>query len=175
MIKKKSVYVIPFAVLLFLSLITTASTIGTRVDAESSGSKQSLTVYIDNIQSDSGSLSITVDEIDWYQGSSANQIFAEREPEAYAEIGGVPDDYYIVNDSNILTNYKVADNAAVKMQIYDHTGNIEDLDIIWNEEITLQQFIAQFNKTELLDLSQFPYHVTIQDGVITSIVQQYIP
>ncbi|MCL6605172.1 MAG: hypothetical protein K6T94_20100 [Paenibacillus sp.] len=175
MIKKKSVYVMPFAVLLFLSLITTASTIGTRVDAESSVNTQSITVYIDNIQSDNGSLSITIDEIDWYQGSSANQIFAEREPEAYAEIGGVPDDYYIVNDSDILTNYKVADNASVKMQIYDHTGNIEDLDIIWNEEITLQQFIAQFNKTELLDLSQFPYHVTIQDGVITSIVQQYIP
>jgi hypothetical protein len=61
------------------------------------------------------------------------------------------------------------------MQIYDHSGNIEDLDIQWNEAITLQQFIDQFNKTDIIDLSQFPYHLTIQDGVITSIVQQYIP
>ncbi|MNV77270.1 hypothetical protein D3C71_1706790 [compost metagenome] len=61
------------------------------------------------------------------------------------------------------------------MQIFDHTGNIEDLDIQWNEAVTLQQFIDQFNKTDIFDLSQFPYHLTIQDGVITSIVQQYIP
>ncbi|MNP50322.1 hypothetical protein D3C76_1445820 [compost metagenome] len=61
------------------------------------------------------------------------------------------------------------------MQIFDHTGNMDDLDINWNESITLQQFMDQFNKTDVIDLSQFPYHITIQDGVITSIVQQYIP
>ncbi|WP_410512219.1 hypothetical protein PaeBR_19620 [Paenibacillus sp. BR2-3] len=175
MTKKKSVYVFPIAVLLFLSLITTASTVGTQVVAESSGKSQTLTVYIHSLSSVNGNGTIATDEIDWYQGADATQIFTEREPEAAAEIGGPPDDYYIVNDSDTLTTYSLADNAAVIMQIYDHTGNLEDLDIQWNEKITLQQFIDEFNKTDILDLSQLPYHITIQDGVVTSIVQQYIP
>ncbi|MEK4296850.1 hypothetical protein [Paenibacillus sp. FSL R5-0914] len=175
MFKKKSAYVLPVVVLLFLSLITTASTVGTRVDAQDSGKTQQQTVYIHTIQSENGKLSITADEINWYQGANADRVFAERDPEGAAEIGGAPDGYYVVNDVDTLTTYPIADNAKVTMQIFDHTGNIEDLDIQWNEAITLQQFIDQFNKTDIFDLSQFPYHLTIQDGVITSIVQQYIP
>ncbi|AIQ34521.1 hypothetical protein R50345_07780 [Paenibacillus sp. FSL R5-0345] len=175
MFKKKSAYVLPVVVLLFLSLITTASTVGTRVDAQDSDKTQQQTVYIHTIQSENGKLSITADEINWYQGADADRVFAERDPEGAAEIGGAPDGYYVVNDVDTLTTYPIADNATVTMQIYDHTGNIDDLDIQWNEAITLQQFIDQFNNTDILDLSQFPYHLTIQDGVITSIVQQYIP
>ncbi|MNC53198.1 hypothetical protein D3C75_1025870 [compost metagenome] len=80
-----------------------------------------------------------------------------------------------MNDSNQLTTYQVADNAAVTMQIFDHTGKIEDLDIKWNEDISLQKFAAEFAKTDVFDLSQSPYHLTIENGVITSIVQQYTP
>ena len=173
--KKKSIYVLPFAVLLFLSLITTASTVGTRVDAESLNSTQQLTVYIESMKSSGAHTTLVADEIDWYQGESANQVFAQREPEAYAEIGGVPDDYYIVNDSETLTTLQVADNAVVTMQIYDHTGKAEDLDIQWNEKITLQQFADQLANKEVVDLTGFPYHITLQNGVVTSIVQQYTP
>jgi len=175
MMNKKSVYVLPFAVILFLSLITTASTVGTRVDAESNSSTQNLTVYIQSLKSDNGGLFLVADEMDWYMGADAKKIFSEREPEAYAELGGPPDDYYIVNDSNTLTTYSVSDNATVTMQLFDHNGKPEDLDIHWDEKISLQQFIDSFADTDLIDLSQFPYHITIQNGVITSIVQQYIP
>lgn len=175
MFKKKSAYVLPFVVLLFLSLITTASTVGTRVDAKVSDKAERQTVYIHSIHSDNGKLSILADDINWYQGADADRIFADRNPEASVEVGGTPDGYYIVNDINTLNTYPVADNAKVIMQIYDHTGNINDLSIKWNEEITLEKFIDLFNKTNIIDLSQSPYHVTIEDGVITSIVQQYIP
>jgi hypothetical protein len=175
MFKKKSAYVLPIVVLLFLSLITNGGTVGTRVKAQDSDKVQQQTVYIHTIQSGNGKLAITADEINWYQGADADRIFAEREPEAAAEIGGTPDNYYIVNDIDTLTTYPIADNAKVFMQIYDHTGNMGDLDINWNEEITLNQFTDQFNKTDIIDLSQFPYHITIQDGIITTIVQQYIP
>lgn len=175
MLKKKSAIVLPIVVLLFLSLITTASTVGTRVDAQDGDKEQHRTLYIHSIESSNGTVSIVGDEILWYQGEAANEVFAEREPEAAAEIGGALDDYYIVNDSDTLTNYPVADNAGVTMQIYDHTGDIEDVDINWNEKISLEQFINHFKQTDIFDLTQFPYHVTIQDGVITSLVQQYVP
>ncbi|WP_042201071.1 hypothetical protein [Paenibacillus camerounensis] len=168
--------VLPVLVLLFLSLITTASTPGTRVEAQSGAQSEHLTVYINGIQKTAdGSLKLTADPVEWYEGAEADRIFAGREPEAAAEIGGAPDGYYIVNDSDTLSTYPVAENAAVTMQIFDHTGNIEDLDINWNESITLRQFTEEFAQTDVFDLSWTPYHVTIENGVITSIVQQYIP
>jgi len=176
MFMKKYMYALPLTVLFSLSLITTASTVGTQADAGTSSiPAQHLTVYIESLDSVDGSLSISADPIDWYQGESATQIFAQLEPEAAAELGGPPDDYYIVNDSDVLTTYSVADDAAVTMQFYDHTGKLEDLDIQWNEKITLSQFVEQFGKTDVVDLGGFPYHITVQNGVITSIVQQFVP
>lgn len=175
MFKKKSVYVLPVLVLLFFSLVTTASTVGTRAEAQSGDKVQHLTVYIHDLQSKNGITYLTADEIEWYEGKEADRIFAERDPEAAAELGGVPDSYYIVNDSDSLTSYPVKDHAAVTMQIFDHTGNIEDLDIRWNESISFDQFTAEFAKTDIFDLSQSPYHLTIQDGQVVAIEQQYTP
>ncbi|GGG09540.1 hypothetical protein GCM10010912_62520 [Paenibacillus albidus] len=175
MLKKKSAYVWPVVVLLVFSLILTASTVGTRADAQSVSNTRHFTAYIHNFDSANGTLNLTADEMEWYEGGAADQVFAEREPEAAAELGGTPDGYYIVNDSDVLTTYPVADNATVYMQIYDHTGQPEDIDIEWNESISLEKLMAQFSNTNLLDISEFPYHITTQDGVITSIVQQYLP
>ncbi|KAI7257798.1 hypothetical protein KC345_g10696 [Hortaea werneckii] len=175
MLKNKNVYLFPVLLLLFLSLVTTASTTMKRAEARSSSNVQHLTVYIHALNTLKGHTTLTGDEIEWYEGAAADAIFAEREPEAAAEIGGVPDGYYIVNDSDSLTAYPVAPDAKVTMQIYDHTGNLEELDIKWNEALSLQQFIREFAKTDVFDLSQSPYHLTIQDGQIVSIVQQYTP
>lgn len=175
MLKNKNVYLFPVLVLLFLSLVTTASTTMKTAEAQSSDHIQHLTVYIHALETNKGQTTLTGDEITWYEGAAADAIFAEREPEAAAEIGGVPDGYYIVNDSDSLTSYPVAPDAKVTMQIYDHTGNIEELDINWNEALSLQQFIDEFAKTDVFDLSQSPYHITIQNGQIVSIVQQYTP
>ncbi|MNC14181.1 hypothetical protein D3C75_619470 [compost metagenome] len=175
MFKRKPVYLFPALVLLFLSLVTTASTAGTRAEAQSGDKSQELTVYIHSLKSKDGHTVMTADQIEWYQGAEADRIFAEREPEAAAELGGTPDGYYIVNDSDSLTSYPIADNAAVTMQIYDHTGHMEDLDVNWNEGISLHKFITEFAKKSIIDLSQSPYHITIQDGKVTSIVQQYTP
>lgn len=175
MLKKKSTVVLSLMILLFLSLITTASTVGTRVEAQNGDKEKFQTVFIQSIQSVNGKMSIVADEINWYQGEDADLIFAEREPEAAAELGGTPDAYYIVNDSDTLTTYPLTNDTEVTMQIFDHTGNINDLEINWDEKITLAQFINQYNSTDVFDLSSFPYHLKIQDGVITSIVQQYVP
>ncbi|UQZ35615.1 hypothetical protein C2I18_20065 [Paenibacillus sp. PK3_47] len=175
MLKKNSKYTLPVLVLLFLSLVTTASTAGTTAKAQSGEQIRHLSAYIHTVQAEDGRTVLTADEIEWYEGADADRIFAERDPEGAAELGGTPDGYYIVNDSDLLSTYPVSDSASVLMQIFDHTGNIEDLDIHWNEAISLEQFKEEFAKTDVFDLSQSPYHLTIQDGVITSIVQQYTP
>ncbi|NGM82875.1 hypothetical protein G5B47_10660 [Paenibacillus sp. 7124] len=171
----KKTAVVPFIVLLFFSLIHTSSTAGTRAAAESSGPAQELTVYIHSLERDGDRITLTADEINWYEGAEADRVFAERESEAAAELGGTPDGYYIVNDSDTLTSYPLADNVSIRMQIFDHTGNPGDLDIHWNEAVGLDAFLEKFSSTDVVDLSQFPYHITVQDGKVTSIVQQYIP
>lgn len=170
---KKSAYGVSFLVLLFLSLIATASTAGTT--AQAGARSQQLTVYIDGLRTETGAATLTADELEWYEGAAADAEFARQEPDAAAELGGAPDGYYIVNDFEQLAQYPIADDCKVVMQIYDHTGNPEDLDIQWNEEISLQKFGELYHSTSVLNLGDFPYHLTIEDGQVVKIVQQYIP
>ena len=134
---------------------------------------QQLTVYINGLTLNGDQGELIVDPIEWYSGEEAEAIFAEREPDA--GIDGPPDGYYIVNDDERLEHYPVAKNAEVRMQIYDHTGSVEDLDISWDEPISLDKLSSLLQHTEVLDVGMFPYHLTIKNGVVTSIVQQYLP
>lgn len=71
--------------------------------------------------------------------------------------------------------YPVAKNAEVLMQIYDRTGRIEDIQVKWNEPVSLEKFGRLFGDNDLIDLSRFPYHLTIEGGQVVRIVQQFIP
>jgi hypothetical protein len=131
------------------------------------------TVYIHQLSNDASGMTMTMEPIEWYQGEAARRAFATHEPDA--DLDGPPDDYYIVNNNKPLETYTIAPNATVNMQIYDRTGQLEDIDIQENESITLNKFNKIFAQKDNLDLSNFPYHITIKDGQVTSIVQQYIP
>lgn len=134
---------------------------------------QTETVYINNLVTNNGEVSIKADEIEWYEGEEANEVFVEQEPDA--GIDYAPDGYYIVNEEESSQTLKIADDAKVTVQIYDRTGNIKDIDINWNESISLDKFAELYGDTTNLDMSVFPYHLTIENGEVTRIVQQYIP
>ncbi|GIP43889.1 hypothetical protein J45TS6_23480 [Paenibacillus sp. J45TS6] len=131
------------------------------------------TIYITNINNIEGQLEIQADDIEWFEGKAADEALVKNEPNA--GIDYAPDGYYIVNDEPSTYELKVAPDAEVLVQIYDRTGQPEDIDINWNEKISLEKFIALYNQKDNLDMSQFPYHVTVQDGEVIQIVQQYIP
>lgn len=132
-----------------------------------------ITVYLNavNLAPDGGSL--TGDPIMWYQGEEASATMAEREPEV--GIDGPPDGYYIVNDTEEAANYPVSPDAVVLLQIYDRTGQPQDIEIVADEAVSLHRFGELFPMTDLLDLSQFPYHLTLENGKVVRIVQQYVP
>lgn len=133
------------------------------------------TVFINKIDRDSnnGNYELTVDPINWYLGEAANVEFNKENPNS--GIDGAPDGYYITNDDTQTYNYAVATNPKVLMQIYDHTGQWKDIDTNWNEPVSIQKLNAIFQKPDLLDPTVFPYHITIKDGQVSQIVQQYIP
>ncbi|MGG3454171.1 hypothetical protein [Paenibacillus rhizolycopersici] len=134
---------------------------------------ETITVYLSAVDLGTDGGTLTGDPILWYQGEEASAIFAEREPDA--GIDGPPDGYYIVNDTEETIAYPVSPNAEVRLQIYDRTGQPEDIEIVGDEAVSLQKFSELFRNTDLLDLSQFPYHLTLKDGQVVRIVQQYVP
>ena len=169
--KKRTIYGAALAAVLLISLAATSNRIGSKAIAENNQTRhtvKTITGYVLSLDNHTG-VSITLDEIQWYQSEEANRIFAEREPEAAAEIGGPLNDYYIVNDEEIPVTYPVSDHAEVLMQLY---GN---QDIRWNESISLTKLVSLFGDNEGVSVQSFPYHVTLEDGVITKIVQQYVP
>ncbi|RXZ84329.1 hypothetical protein EBB07_03255 [Paenibacillaceae bacterium] len=130
--------------------------------------------YIESLINNEGKLELTADHIEWYEGEEANEVFREREQDS--EMTEAPSGYYIVNDSDDLQTYEVADDAVVLMQIWNRTGNMDEADTVWNEEISLEKFIELVNSDEDEGfIKDFPYHISIKDGKITKIVQQFIP
>ncbi|WIM38090.1 hypothetical protein PO903_15700 [Paenibacillus sp. PK4536] len=133
------------------------------------------TVFINKIERDTNAshYELTVDPINWYTGEAANVEFNKENPNS--GIDGAPDGYYITNEDTKTYHYAVAANPKVLMQIYDHTGQWQDIDTNWDEPVSIQKLNAIFQKPDLLDPTSFPYHITVKDGQVTKIVQQFIP
>ncbi|PAD32657.1 hypothetical protein [Paenibacillus sp. 7523-1] len=131
------------------------------------------TAYVDELQQENGKLYLIVDRIGWYQGEEADKVFEQRNPDS--GIDGAPDGYYIINDSKEQDKIEVSSNAEVLMQLYDRDGTVKGTDIQWNESIALSKFESLYDNKNIVDLSVFPYHLTVQDGKVTKMVQQYIP
>lgn len=169
--RKKSALFMMIMMVVLLTFITSASAVG----YEPVQKKQdTVTAYISQLEHREGHLIIQVDDIQWYEGEEASKVFLEREQDT-GNLDGPPDGYYIINDNEELTTYKISDNVEVLMQMYDRDGTYEGMDIIWNEPISLDKFESEFANNDMIDLKQFPYHLTIQDGVVVRIVQQYVP
>lgn len=132
------------------------------------------TAYIAKLTEQGGRTLLTADYIQWYEGAKADQVFKEREKDA-EDMDGPPDGYYIVNDSPKLRTLEVADDAVVLMQYYLHAGQTDQGDIVWNERISLEKFKELLADRSQLDLTGFPYHLTVKDGKVVKIVQQYLP
>lgn len=172
--KKMLTVLLPLFLIVVMSSLSASSSGAAGPEAKPAGREsREITVYMDRLNLTGNGAEMTVDPIEWYTGKEAADVFAKYEPDA--GIDGPPDGYYIVNEKEERELLPVAKDAEVRLQIYDRTGNPEDLDISWNESIELPELIAMFQRRDVLDLSQFPYHLTIENGRVVRIVQQYVP
>lgn len=131
------------------------------------------TGYIANVQKQNNQYMLSIDPIEWYEGDLAAAKFMEREGDS--GLDAPLDGYYIINDDETLQAFPIDDDAEVLMQIYNRTGNIAEADIVWDEHISVEKFIGLINTEDDLNIMGFPYHLTVKDGKIVRIVQQYIP
>ncbi|WP_334072316.1 MULTISPECIES: hypothetical protein [Paenibacillus] len=165
-----------FLIVILTSFTTTSSSGASRQESEPAAAApetRQLTVYIEALNTRADGTELTVDPIEWYTGKEAEAVFAKHEPDA--GIDGPPDGYYIVNEDEALEHFTVAKDAKVLMQIYDRSGDPADADIVWNEPVSLNKFTSLFRGAQVLDPQVFPYHLSIENGVVTQIVQQYVP
>lgn len=175
--KKWMKLLIPLLLIVMLSSLNATSSSGASREQNerpvAAPESRQLTVYIETIDTRADGVELAVDPIEWYTGKEAEEVFAKHEPDA--GIDGPPDGYYIVNENETLEHIPVAKDAKVLMQIYDRTGNPADADIVWNEPVSLDKFKSLFRGAQVLDPRVFPYHLSIENGVVTQIVQQYVP
>ncbi|MBM7568345.1 hypothetical protein [Paenibacillus sacheonensis] len=146
------------------------------VDNEYTPVKQTpdtITAFIHGIDVQNGKETLQADPIEWFEGKAADEEFLKRE--ADSGLDGAPDGYYIVNDDEKLETLEVDPQAAVVMQIYDRTGSLVDATTEWNQSISLAKFNAIYRNKAVLDVSAYPYHLTIKDGKVVRIVQQFVP
>jgi len=129
--------------------------------------------YLGEIYQEDGLYYAYADFIDWYEGEEADRIFLERE--ADSGLDGAPDGYYIVNDDTTEEKLKLAPDAQVYMQLYNRTGDAAEADTVWNEQIDLDKFVSLLAEDSEIDLRDFPYHLTVENGVVVKITQQFIP
>ncbi|WP_372633559.1 hypothetical protein [Cohnella sp.] len=129
--------------------------------------------YVGAIYQEDGGYYADADFIEWYEGEAANAIFRERE--ADSGMDEAPDGYYIVNDDTTVERLKLAPDAQVFMQIYDRTGDVAEADTVWNEQISLDKFLALLEDDSAMNLRDYPYHLSIVNGVVVKITQQFLP
>src|SRR5690606_11690902 len=135
-----------------------------------SKSQETITVFLEQLTAGQEKWNLSVDLIDWYEGEEANKIFQAIEQDP--EMTEAPDGYYIVNEQSELQTYEISPQAKVYMQIYNRTGNADEAEPVWNEEISLQLFHSLFNsEDEVLHIRDFPYHLETQNGQIVKITQ----
>lgn len=161
--------------LTILGLTACISTVSA-VDNEYEPVKQTpdmITVYIHGIHVQDGKETLQVDPIQWLEGKAADEQFLKDEPDS--GLDGAPDGYYIVNGDTKLETLEVDPQAAVLMQIYDRTGSLVDATTEWNQSISLTKFNAIYRNNAVVDVSDYPFHLTLKNGKVVRIVQQFVP
>ncbi|MCC3377398.1 hypothetical protein [Cohnella sp. REN36] len=176
---RKTIYLIAILCLALLPMGTASVAdrqpvaLAERPDREASDAGSSYPALIDKIFTKDGTTYVTIDYIQWYQGEEANRVFRERERDP--DMTEAPDGYYIVNDDPALHTYPVRETAEVLMQIYNRSGSWEDADLQPDERISLRKFRSLFTKNDEDVMKSYPYHITVADGKVVKIVQQFIP
>lgn len=123
-------------------------------------------VYVTGI--DVPSRTLTVDLIQFLTGDAARRAYAEDHPE---DPEGPPNDYYIVNDNPRLRTIPVAAGVAVSV-VWLGGGGAESEEIEFGE---LPDYFAGNPDPGGPNLWFAPFWVTVQDGTVVSMEEQFIP
>lgn len=123
--------------------------------------------FVKNIIEFDGTPVIVADYAEMLTGSKAAKAAAARGDESPP-----PNDYYIVNDNTKRRDLEVKAGISVTV-----TTNADGTADPTGHAISFEDWAASFSapSPENEPLRTAPYWITIQDGVVTKIAQQYLP
>ncbi len=82
--------------------------------------------------------------------------------------------YKVVNANPQLRFFPIAANASVTLQTYSH--NTSDGNFNYNQPVSLATFVTAYNTpTPQYNASKLLYWITLSNGVVTNISEQYQP
>jgi len=111
--------------------------------------------------------SVQFDMIQFLTGAEAIAAWDEQHPDGP---GGPPNDYFIINDNQRLRRLPVTDDVAVT--VLDMTGGFQPLVVAFTD---LPTELAAGPIPYEYRLEVTPFWLTVEDGTITAIEEQYIP
>ena len=113
--------------------------------------------------------SLELDEAEFLTGEAANEAAVE---DGYIEEGDtVPNDYYVDDPNQRITWLPISRDVVVELETYAEDGNVG----LAPRDYT--DLVCIFEETVPIDRShtQAWYWVTVTDGVVTRIEEQYVP
>jgi hypothetical protein len=128
--------------------------------------------YIRRVFEENNKKYIEVDYIDWLQGEAARQAMVADEECADLETCIVNNDYYIQNTDTSTFALELSDSATILMQTYQI---LERGGLTKDEKITYKQFEDIFDSESDSSTKYAPYHLRINDGIVVSVTEQYVP
>lgn len=132
--------------------------------------------YLTDIDLANGS--IVADYIQWFTGDAA--VAAAREDGEIGADEDLPNDFYIRNENPRLRTLRVADDPVIVLKAcYPNEGHCVVSDSV--DTPTFDALVAdpesgvEITGWHWVGLNELPYWLTIQDGTVVQIVEQYIP
>lgn len=125
-------------------------------------------VYLTKI--DVGKRTITFDLIEFLTGDAAKQAWQKANP---GSTDGPDNDYFIVNDNPKLRTLPVADPVEFKVVDPEHPSGTADKSISF--EGATAYFVALKPDQSDHRLYWDPFWITVANGVVTKIEEQFLP
>lgn len=129
--------------------------------------------YIENLNARDGSLYITFDQAEWLDGAEAERAIREdglcADPEHGCE---PPNNFYIRNQDDETVVFRVSEQVVLIMQTLSH---LPDGSYNSDEMIDINKFRRVVRCACSSHLRSVPYWITVENGVVTAIKEQYVP
>lgn len=124
--------------------------------------------FIREVKTSGGGYSLVADYAQFLTGDAAAKAAA-----AAGEESPPPNDFFIVNQNERLRTLPVAANARVSIVTADSQWDGTDGPRSWR----IAKFAAEWRNTAATGyrLKDVPYWVTVKNGVVTKIEEQYLP
>ena len=139
------------------------------------GQEISFDAYILYITKTNDTLYLGADKFDFLMGDEAFEA-AKKNGDldtGYNQDGtiahvGVPNDYYILNESNAIWRFKLSKNALIELIAFNEAS-------FYHKRVSVSSFYDQYNAEVVSSYISTPFDLTFKNGEIISIKEIYVP